>query len=1047
MKLLLSCLRYTLVLAALPLAGQVTFNTLPSREIGQYQLLLPPTSGAPNLVEGREFELPQSLALDTSVTPPILYVADTVNNRVLAWKNATAFTSGAPAADLVIGQRDQYSTLLEGPGTQLTTGLSRPTAVAVDKNGNLYVADAGNNRIVRYPQPFTNAAGGGLLPIDLVIGQKGPGTGSSPNEGTGTPSAKTISLGGNTIFQSSLVFDAQGNLYVADAGNNRVLRFPVGQLAPNTVEPNADLVLGQFDFVSNKAVQTQGQTPAQQRKDGMAAPAGLAFDQTGRLYVCDVYNRVLMYTPPFVNGSSASRILGILPSPTPPVPITSQAQLYQLYGNSLLGLWSFNNGFSLNSPPSAVFTIGNTPFVVDTGNNRIVRYDSPDQWPPETPAAMSPVEKAVFGQSDFTKFLAHGGTKIPSAGTFNTPVAAVFDGTELFVVDAGNNRVLALPLQGANGFGSATRLLGQDDFTHNAENLIEGKELYFADPATGLLAGGGMAVDTTSTPPHLYIADTFNNRVLGFKDARAVTAGTPADIVIGQVDLFSSLQNSPFGDPVQLTNTGMIQPTGVAVDANGDLYVADSGNARVLRFQSPFNSGVAAGEQANLVLGQPDMFTKITDASSRNMRGPYGLAFTFNGSLLVSDTSDNRVLFFVRPQGGDFTSGQAASTAFGQPDFVTIAGGSTSNRMNGPRGIATDSNDRLFVCDSGNNRVLVYTRVTTAGVDPAPTPPRLPGFNRPLGIYVSQSTGEIWVADTGSNIVDRFPVFDNLVLSNAPIQQFSSNAPAAVTLDAYGNPLVSEGINRVTLYFAALAGANAGSFAPASVGLAPGMLATLAPQGGTFGSATAANSDAQWPTQLGDLQVLVNGTPAPIDYVSPNQINIQIPSSAPTSGTADFLVESQSTGQIYADSNLPMNTSAPSFFTANGLGTGQIAAINQDGTLNSPTNPASRGTVVSLYGTGQGLINGAPPDGTPASGPISASLPLQVIINGPSFIDASNIQYFGLSGFVGVFQLNVTIPQNVPPSNAIPVVITVNDNPSNIGPNGQRIVTTIAVKQ
>src|SRR5215469_11241929 len=126
--------------------SQTTLNTSASRGIGQPQLL--PNNQVstlnPNLVEGRELYTPQSVALDTSVTPPALYVSDTGNNRILAWKNAASFTNGKPA-DLVVGQRDVYSTIANGPSTAFTAGLSQPMGLTI-LNGDLYVADAGNNR-------------------------------------------------------------------------------------------------------------------------------------------------------------------------------------------------------------------------------------------------------------------------------------------------------------------------------------------------------------------------------------------------------------------------------------------------------------------------------------------------------------------------------------------------------------------------------------------------------------------------------------------------------------------------------------------------------------------------------------------------------------------------------------------------------------------------------------------------------------------------------------------------------------------------------------
>src|SRR5579863_5648936 len=74
---------------------QVTLNTTPSRGMGQPQLF--PEAGSPNRVEGREFFNPQGVALDTSGATPAVYVADLLNNRVLAWKNAATFSNGATA--------------------------------------------------------------------------------------------------------------------------------------------------------------------------------------------------------------------------------------------------------------------------------------------------------------------------------------------------------------------------------------------------------------------------------------------------------------------------------------------------------------------------------------------------------------------------------------------------------------------------------------------------------------------------------------------------------------------------------------------------------------------------------------------------------------------------------------------------------------------------------------------------------------------------------------------------------------------------------------
>lgn len=522
------------VVAVLPLAvsAQTTtvFNPAPSRIVGQAVLqqqgLL--TAAAPNLVEGREFNAPQALALDTSVTAPILYVADTGNNRVLAWKNASSFTKGN-LADKVIGQRDFLSTAPKGPGSDLSTGLAAPAALAVDKSGNLYVADAGNNRILRYPAPFSQT--GALLTVDLIIGQKDL-NGASANQGQTPPSAKTIALSnGGSIFRTGLVFDALGNLWLSDAGNNRILRFPAGALGSRATNgPSADLVLGQSDFVSNQIPPSASQSPCgtaaitSQRcgTNSLIQPSGLAFDSKGRLFAADNANRVVVFAPPFSLGQPAARIMGVvLPTAQPPVPAA--------VSESTLGA-SINGGLV---PPAGVFFVGNNPYVVDTGNSRILGYDPFDAWPGQA-TSFSPAAKVVIAQSDFRASQSNRGLPQSSASTLSTPAAAAFAGGDLFVVDSGNHRVLAFPEQPGGSFAAANRLLGQLDFQYNSLNLIEGREFGFTanfgscivNNGFPFAAGGDVAIDPSSNPPHLYIADPLNNRILGFKDYRKVNAGS-----------------------------------------------------------------------------------------------------------------------------------------------------------------------------------------------------------------------------------------------------------------------------------------------------------------------------------------------------------------------------------------------------------------------------------------------------------------------------------------------------------------------------------------
>ncbi len=980
------------------LDAQVALSPNPSRVLGQDWLV--PKSAAPNLVEGRELSSPSAVAIDVRANPPILYVSDMGNNRVLAWRDASTAREGV-YADLVIGQRDKYSTSTWGPGTGFTSGLTAPTGLAVDAQGNLYVVDTGNNRILRFPKPFEQPSGEVQVP-DLVIGQTSLNT-NAPNAGDKIPSASTIAVNtGSKVYRAALAFDGQGNLYFTDAANHRVLRYPARSLGTGAAHgPGADRVLGQTGSETAVALPTRTSVQDPAFKNGLNTPAGLAVSQT-HVIVSDGLNRVLIYPlSGLYTGEAASRVLGVAGATTP-----AGVNDTTFYG------------------PEGVAVVGDNLAVVDSGNSRILIFDPVDQWPVET-TQFSPQAKGVVGQLDMYSRKTVAGQR----GLFG-PVHGLFVGNELYVADSGNHRVAVFPQQLSSSprfiIGApALRVVGQLSPDLSSVNLIEGRELYLG-------GRGGVAIDTGSDPPHLYIADTFNNRILGYRDARRIRTGGTADLVIGQPDLFRSGINYPFGLPDNLDNrneSGLFWPTGLAVDTNGDLFVADTGNARVLRFPQPFNqSGL---QRANLVLGQASFTAKLTDVTSRNMGAPYAVVLTGAGHLVVSDPGHNRVLLFRRPQGGDFSNGMAASAKVGQPDFSsTLVSGGTpvpTNRLKTPAGAALDSSDRLYLCDTGNNRVLIFANIP--GLQPTDDPAAvvtLTGLRGPQGIFVSQSTGEIWVADTGNDYARRFPHFDLLPTRDyKPEYSIPSPAPLTVTLDGLGNLAVADSTNRVAVYYPAMAPVNAANFVSAAVRpLSPGIIASAFPASGAkFGPETKSFNElpnpVPLPRTLGDVQLLFNDEPAPLYFVSPGQINFLVPMKAPSSGLADLLVIRASTGQILASGLMQMGAASPALFTATQAGSGQVAALNQDNSVNTTGSPAARGEVIQLFGTGQGFVEGAPADGDVASGLTPTSEKPRVWIE-PDYVPDDYVQYSGLApSLIGVWQINVKIPDRTAPGSRI----------------------------
>jgi uncharacterized protein (TIGR03437 family) len=185
--------------------------------------------------------------------------------------------------------------------------------------------------------------------------------------------------------------------------------------------------------------------------------------------------------------------------------------------------------------------------------------------------------------------------------------------------------------------------------------------------------------------------------------------------------------------------------------------------------------------------------------------------------------------------------------------------------------------------------------------------------------------------------------------------------------------------------------------------------------------------------------LLFNGTPVPLDYVSPTQINFQVPNTAPITGTASAQIVQAATGQILGAGLLPLNAVSPGLFIC-GAATGtlrQACVTNQDGTVNSGTNAALRGSIISIYATGEGFVPGAPPDGTPPTAATAAANTVRVFI-GADFVDETPLQpgesnggnflkYSGLApGYVGLWQINVQIPDAVGPSPQVQIAILVN---------------------
>jgi sugar lactone lactonase YvrE len=344
---------------------------------------------------------------------------------------------------------------------------------------------------------------------------------------------------------------------------------------------------------------------------------------------------------------------------------------------------------------------------------------------------------------------------------------------------------------------SADRLLGQGVWNGNSPGTS----------ATKLNGPAGIAIAPPGAPNagRLFVVEYANHRVLSWPGAASFTTGQAADLVIGQANFTSSggasSQNRFYG------------PEAAVVDASGRLWVADTVNSRVLRFDLPFSNGM----NASLVLGQADF-----EANESNQGGsiaantlyfPRGLALDGAGNLYVADDSNHRVLRFSPP----FANNMSASLVIGQENFTNGCPNrcvvTWQNTLNHPKGIAIDGAGNLYVADYDNNRVLRYASPLSNSMNASGVYGQLDyfahgdgigreGLSRPIDVAVSLSGDALFVTDQWNVRVLGYlnplndaradqvygqPDFDSATPNNGGISPWSVNEnPLGVAVDANG---------------------------------------------------------------------------------------------------------------------------------------------------------------------------------------------------------------------------------------------------------------------
>jgi sugar lactone lactonase YvrE len=647
-----------------------------------------------------------------------VYIADTNNDRIRKVTVATGIIT--TVAGTGVGG-------FAGDGGQATAArLQNPTGVAATASGDLYIADRYNHRIRKV------SASTGV--ITTVAGSGTAGYGGDNGAATAA----------QLYYPYAVAVDAAGNLFIADTNNNRIRKVTAATGIITTIAGNGNTGYN-------------GDGPA--IGASLYSPDGVAVDASGNVYISDQYNyRVRKVNPAtgIISTVAGTGTAGFSGEAGPAI----SAKIYLPVG-------------------LAVDASGNLYFA-DYYNDRIRKV-----------TVATGIITTVAGSASSGTFGGDGGDA--TAAQIARPTAVALDSSgSLYIADMSNQRVRKV------GVPVATRVLstpaGNGSTPYNGEGPAIGAALntpdgvatdssgniYIADLyhdrirkvtiATGVIstvAGTGvagysgengpatsariynphgMAVDSAG---NFYFGDYYNSRV------RKVTAATGLITTVAGSGTYGSLGDGGLATAAQLS-----YPTAVAVDAAGNLYIADSNNHRIRKVAV----GTAvittiAGTGAAGVGGDGGL------ATLAQLNDPQGVAVDAAGNVYIGDTNNHRIRKITAATG--IISTYAGT---GSQGYEGEAGPATSALFRYPTGLAVDGAGNLYIADYYNHRIRrisAATEIITTVVGSGDSDFGGDGgaasagqLSYPYAVGVD-STGNVYVADTNNNRIRKavIPLF------------------------------------------------------------------------------------------------------------------------------------------------------------------------------------------------------------------------------------------------------------------------------------------------
>jgi uncharacterized protein (TIGR03437 family) len=533
----------------------------------------------------------------------------------------------------------------------------------------------------------------------------------------------------------------------------------------------------------------------------------------------------------------------------------------------------------------------------------------------------------------------------------------------------------------------------------------------------------GLAVDKAG---NVYVADTGNQRI-----RQILPDGTISTVVGTGTGAYS-------GDGGKASSAAVSQPNGVAVDASGNLFIADTGNNVIRKVVSGGTISTVAGKNSSGAGFSGDGAA----ATSAQLNQPLGMAVDSSGNLFIADFGNNCVRKVTSSGTISTVAGDGTAGSFGD------GGPATSARLNGPRSVAVDALGNLYIADSFNNRVRMVapdgTISTVAGTSSA-------GYSGDLGLATKaqlnsprslavDGAGNLYIADYTNDRIRK-------VAPNGAINTIAGNGrfgytgdwgpavnamlrfPLGVAASQAGNVYISDTQNYVIRLLvpdpdtglkpviAAGGILNPQDFG-GSTAVAPGSWVEIHGANLALGTRTwsGAFDGVNAPSLLGGTSVTMGGQPAVLSYVSETQVNAQVPSNValgPQPVRVSTLSGSSEPVTITVRQVQPALLAPASFRIG---GKQYVVAVFPDGVTfvlpvgaipGIPSRPARPGETITVYGVGFGPVTPDTPAGQLVQQANTLVSPLQVYFGEKP----ATLSYSGLApNAIGLYQFNIVTP-------------------------------------